>query len=208
METIEAIMTRKTIRDFSEKEVKPEIVRKIVAAGLAAPSNNHMRDWHFVILQDRAARRELLDRIIQPVSRKGALGIINRWGLKDEAQREMYLDGIPKQYQMLANAGCLILPFFRQETPLLKAITMFGLNGFASIWCCIENMLIAAADEGIQGVTRIPFEEELPLIYDHLGVEEGYVNPCFLALGYPAEEAKRARQLEILPEERIHVVRW
>ncbi len=208
METNEAIMSRKTIRDFSEKEVENDSVRKIIAAGLAAPSNNHMRDWHFVTLQNRAARRELLDRIIHPVSRKGALGIINRWGLKDEAQREMYLDGIPKQYQMLANAGCLILPFFRQESPLLKAKTMFDLNGFASIWCCIENMLIAAAGEGIQGVTRIPFEEELTIIYEYLGVEEGYVNPCFLALGYPAEEAKRARQLEILPEDRIHMDRW
>jgi nitroreductase len=208
VDTIDAIMTRKTIRDFSEKEVESGMVRKIIAAGLAAPSNNHMRDWHFVILQNRAARRELLDRIIHPVSRKGALGIINRWGLNDEVQREMYLDGIPKQYQMLANAGCLILPFFRQERPLLKAKTMFDLNGFASIWCCIENMLIAAADEGIQGVTRIPFEEELTIIHEHLGVEDGYVNPCILALGHPAVDAKRARQLEIQLEERIHVDRW
>jgi nitroreductase len=208
VETIQAIITRKTIRDFSDRKVQPEIVRKIITAGLAAPSNNHMRDWHFVVLQDRDARRELLDRIIHPVSRKGALGIINRWGLEDEAQRDMYLDGIPRQYQMLANAGCLILPFFKQERPLLKAKAMFDLNGFASIWCCIENMLIAASAEGIQGVTRIPFEEELPVIYEHLGVEEGYVNPCFVALGYPAEGAKRARQLEILPEDRIHIDRW
>ncbi|MHC1784369.1 MAG: nitroreductase family protein [Anaerolineaceae bacterium] len=208
METIEAITGRKTIRDFQDRELEPEVIKIIITAGMAAPSNNHMRDWHFVILKDHARRCELLDRVIKPVSRKGALGIINRWQLTDELQREMYLDGIPRQYQMLANAGCLILPFYRQETPLLKPKAMFDLNPFASIWCCIENMLVAASDEGVFGVIRIPFEPELKIIYDFLAVPEGYVMPCFLALGYPAEDAKRARQVDIKLEDRMHMNRW
>lgn len=208
MDTHKAIHGRMTIRDFSGEEIPPDTVQKIIAAGLAAPSNNHMRDWHFILLQDFERRRELLDRIIKPVSRKGALGIINRWGLKDDVQREMYLDGIPKQYQMLATAGCLILPFFRQETDILKPKAIFDLNSFASIWCCIENMLIAASAEGIHGVTRIPFEPEMKIVMDFLGVPEGYVLPCFMALGFPSVEARRARQVEIRLEERIHTDRW
>jgi nitroreductase len=191
-----------------QKRKSPEVFRKIISAGMAAPTNNHMRDWHFIVLEDRARRCDLLDRIIKPTSRKGALGVINRWQLTDADQREMYLDAIPKQYAMLANAAALILPFYMQQTPLLKPKAMFDLNGFASIWCCIENMLIAAADEGIYGVTRIPFEPELKIISEFVGAPEGYVMPCFLALGYPAGEAVRARQVEICLEDRIHTNRW
>lgn len=208
METYQAIANRKTIRDFNNQELDPELVRRIVAAGMEAPSNNHMREWHFVILQDKARRCELLDQVIKPVSKKGALGIINRWKLTDEFQREMYLDAIPKQYSMLVNAGCLILPFYFQYTPLLKPKTLSDLNSFASIWCCIENMLVAAASEGIFGVTRIPSESEGKMIRQFLNVPEGYEMPCYLALGDPGEDAKSAKQVEIILKEKIHIDTW
>ena len=55
---------------------------------------------------------------------------------------------------MLRDAGCLILR--RSGTGnALEPESLSALNSFASIWCCIENMLAAAA-EGILGVTRIP----------------------------------------------------
>jgi nitroreductase len=167
-----------------------------------------MREWHFVLLNDRARRKELLDQIIHPVGQKGATAIVNRWKMTDAVQREMYIEGIPRQYSMLNEAGALILPFFYQPSPLLKPRSLSDLNGFASIWCCIENILIAAAAEGIFGVTRIPFDEERRTIKSFLNIPDGYEMPCYIALGYPAENAQRARQVEILLEERIHADRW
>lgn len=43
----------------------------------------------------------------------------------------------------------------------MQPTSLSSLNEFASIWCCIENILLAAASEGIFGVTRIPMKEEL-----------------------------------------------
>jgi len=208
MDIYEAIARRQTIRDFSPQPIPPELIQKIVAAGLRAPSNNHMRQWHFVLLQDREMRKALLDEIIKPIGKKGALGIINRWGLTDESQREMYLEAIPRQYGMLMDCACLLLPFFYQPGPLLKPKTLSDLNAFASIWACVENMLVAAAAEGIYGVTRIPFEPERQAIKAFVNSPEGYETPCYLALGYPAETAKRAGQVSISLEERIHFDRW
>lgn len=74
-------------------------------------------------------------------------------------QRGTYIDAIPKQYKMLSTSACLIIPCFRNHGPLLKPENLSALNSFASIWCCIENMLIAAVSEGIYGVTRIPFDK-------------------------------------------------
>ena len=87
----EAIFTRKTIRDFAPEEIPVQLVRKLIAAGFNAPSNNHIRERHFVLLQDKTRRKELLDQVIKPVGKKGVIGIVNRWGLTDEIQRQMYI---------------------------------------------------------------------------------------------------------------------
>ncbi len=100
------------------------------------------------------------------------------------------------------------MPFFSQPVPLLKPKNLSALNEFASIWCCAENMLVAAASEGIFGVTRIPFEEERKTIKKFLQVPSDYEMPCWMALGNPAEEARRCNQVEIDLDERIHLDGW
>ncbi len=208
MDVYEAIKARQTIRDFSSREIKPAILKKIMAAGFKAPSNNHMREWHFVLLQDKNRRKVLLDQIIHPVDVKGATAIVNCWGLTDEKQRATYIEAIPKQYNMLYTAAALIYPCYPQPTPLLKPRSLSELNPLVSIWCCIENMLVAAAAEGIFGVTRILFEDERKTLKTYLHIPGGYEIPCHLALGYPAENAKRLPQVDIDLNERIHMNSW
>ncbi|MBI9051722.1 MAG: nitroreductase family protein [Anaerolineaceae bacterium] len=208
MDTFAAIAARRTIRDFTEQEISAEILDKLFTAGLQAPTNNHMREWEFILLQDREKRHQLLDMVIHPLDEKGALQVIDQWGLKNEDQRNMYLKGIPRQYSMLAQAACLILPCFRQDSPLLHPQTLSDLNPFASIWLCIENILIAAADQGILGVVRIPMEDEIRILKQQLHIPTNYEIPCFLALGYPTENAHRAKQIEINTIDKIHYDKW
>jgi nitroreductase len=208
MDIYQAIYARKTIRCFSDQPINTETTEKIISAGMQAPSNNHMREWHFILLNDRLKRKELLEKIIKPVSRKGAIGIVNRWKMTDEVQRNMYVDAIPLQFSMLINCQQLIIPCFHQVSNLLKPKNLSELNAFASIWCCIENILIAAAAENIFGVTRIPGESERETLKQELNLPGGYEIPCLLALGYPAENGKRAQQYEIDSTEHIHTNCW
>lgn len=208
MEIYEAIAKRKTIRDFADREIPLDIIKKLLAAGLQAPTNDHLRRWEFILVQDKTQREALIRSLDKPRSPQSVKRIINGWGLTETSQREMYLDAIPKQHAMLLNAGCLIIPCFYTTTPLLKPESLSSLNSFASIWCCIENILIAAAAEGIFGVTRIPFEAERKTLRRLLKIPEGYETPCYLALGYPAETAKRAPQYQVNLEEKIHWNAW
>jgi nitroreductase len=66
----------------------------------------------------------------------------------------------------------------------------------------------AAAAEGIFGVTRIPFEVERKNLRRVLNIPDGYEVPCYLALGYPAQEARRITQFEVRLDEKIHVNAW
>jgi len=208
MNVYEAIAHRKTIRDFAQQQIPQEVLKRILAAGMQAPSNDHMRSWHFVLLYDRNKRQALLQQVITPVGIEKAKEILDDWEMTDPVQREMYMEGIPKQFSMLMGCDVLVIPCYLQDTPLLQPENLSALNAFVSIWCCIENILVAAAGEGIFGVTRIPGEKERAVMKEFLDIPDGYEIPCHLALGYPAEGAKRARQLEINLDERTHTDEW
>jgi nitroreductase len=207
MDTYEAIYSRRSVRDFEDKEIDIETVKKIINAGLRAPTNNHMREWEFIVV-DKESRLKLISKVSKSSKKAEAIRIIDGWGLSDELQRDTYTDAIPKQHRMLLTAGCLIIPCFYNTEPLLKPKNLSALNSFASIWCCIENMLIAASSEGIYGVTRIPFDKETTHIREMLDIPKDYEFPCYLALGYPSKDEKPIPQHLFQAEDKIHLNRW
>ena len=207
MDIYEAIASRRTVRDFEDRPIEHAVIRRIIEAGLKAPTNNHMREWEFIVFPDKQNRLQAV-QMVRDREQKEAVDIVDHWGLVEDSQREMYIDAIPKQHRMLVETGCLIIPLFRQCEPLLKPGSLSSLNGFASIWCCIENMLLAAASEGIQGVTRIPFDEEAGFLKAALKVPEGYEIPCYLAMGYPALRQPVIRQHPVDIDGKIHLNHW
>ncbi|MGA3056817.1 MAG: nitroreductase family protein [Candidatus Limnocylindrales bacterium] len=208
MDAYEAILKRKSVRDFQPKAIDAKTIRRIVDAGLRAPSHNHMREWEFVVVQDQPIRLRLIDKVQEHFTREGVAAWLDSWGSTDPIQRESYLIAVPKQYRMLLEAACLILPFFRQPWPLLKPDCLSALNPFASIWCCIENMLIAASAEGIYGVTRIPMGAEIEHIKEVVKCPSDYEIPCYLALGYPSDNASKIEPYPVKVEEKIHWNSW
>jgi len=89
------------------------------------------------------------------VSEKRLDFIMKSWKLNDECQQKMYSDAIPKQYQMLFDASCVLIPLFKQKKDLLKPKDLSALNAFASIWCCIENIFLAITAEKYTYALRI-----------------------------------------------------
>ena len=211
MDVYTAINTRRTIRDFDDRPIEMSVIEKIIDAGLKAPSNDHMRKWEFVIVNDKKVRAELLGIIpgILPSTNTKVHTMLDSWGLTDIDQRNMLLDSVPKQYTMLYNAGCLILPFFYHKGALLQPKTLVSLAGLSSIWCCIENMLLASAAEGIFGVTRIPqTEKEQPHIKNVIQLPDDYVLPCYIGLGYPKKDAVINVQKKVSVKDKIHIDKW
>jgi nitroreductase len=208
MGVFEAISKRMTIRDFRNQPVPMDVVEKLIDAGMKAPSHDHMRRWEFIVVQDRTTREKMVEHIVEPNTLDGAVEVVDRWGMTNTVQREMYIDALPKQLSMLLNAGCLIVPCYESKTPLLAPKTLSSLNPFASIWCCVENILVIAASLGIFGVTRIPMEDERAKVKELLGIPVGYEFPCFIALGYPKMDAIRTKQIEVKTKDRIHVDKW
>ena len=127
----------------------------------------------------------------------------------DKDKMAMFADALPKQQKMLMESGLLVIPFFRQLTwPLLEPAEQSSLNYFASAWCALENMLLAAANEGLGAAFHIPVSDEAGKIKEIVNAPERYEFICLFTIGYPAENAHICKQKEIRTEDRIHKNVW
>lgn len=54
MDTIEAIHTRRSIREYLDKPIPEELVNKLLAAAMAAPSAVNQQPWEFVVITEKS----------------------------------------------------------------------------------------------------------------------------------------------------------
>ena len=59
VEALEAIMTRRSIRKYSDKPVSDETVTKLLEAAMAAPSAHNRQPWHFIVIRDRVTMNKI-----------------------------------------------------------------------------------------------------------------------------------------------------
>jgi len=69
-------------------------------------------------------------------------------------------------------------------------------------------MLLAAVSEGVFGVTRIPMADESEQIKHVARHPDNYVFPCYIALGYPSQDAARTRHNKVSAKTKIHLNIW
>ncbi|MCR9012292.1 nitroreductase family protein [Gabonibacter chumensis] len=208
MDFYEVLEKRRTYRDFSDREVSDEILKRVIGAAFKAPTNDHLRQLEFVVVRGC----ENIAKVIAPLAKnmaafKELVAEVDESDDKDKMT--MFADALPKQQKMLMQSGLLIIPFFRQLTwPLLKPVEQSSLNYFASAWCALENMLLAATAEGLGTVFHIPVSDEAERIKEIVNAPDGYEFTCLLTMGYPAENAFLPKQKEINVEDRMHANAW
>ncbi len=208
MDFYKVLEKRRTYRDFSDREVSDEILKRVIGAAFKAPTNDHLRQLEFVVVRGR----ENIAKVIAPLAKnmavfKELVAEVDESGDKDKMA--MFANALPKQQKMLMQSGLLIIPFFRQLTwPLLKPEEQSSLNYFASAWCALENMLLSATAEGLGTVFHIPVGDEAEKIKEIVNAPEDYEFTCLLTMGYPAPNTFLPKQKEIHIEERIHIDVW
>ena len=208
MDFYEVLEKRRTYRDFSAREISDTVLHKVIGAAFKAPTNDHLRQLEFIVVRGR----ENIAKVIAPLARnmekfKMLVAEVDESGDRDKM--DMFVDALPKQQKMLMESGLLIIPFFRQLTwPLLKPAEQSSLNYFASAWCAVENMLLAATAEGLGAAFHIPVADEAKEIKELVHAPEEYELTCLLTIGYPAANAFLPRQKTIDAKDRIHLDIW
>lgn len=207
MDFYEAVEKRRTTREFLDKEIDPDVIRRILEAGNAAPTWNHSRNWSYIILRT-------------PEEKEYAFGYAKKAADKFDEDKylhgyrpypitltqKMYAHAMPRQYSMLKEASVVLIPVFKGGNVKLDFLSKF--NPLATIWCVLENIFLAAAAEGLQCSMRIPMEDEHDEVKKKLKVPPTYMIPAFIGIGYadPKEELPKQNTADL--EKQIHYGRW
>jgi len=204
MELYEAINRRRTVRRFQAAPVEEAKVRSVLEAGLKAPCNAHLKYWEFILLRDPLKRREAIVEGLQARDLKDKVEVERFIApLGDESLKEVYRRSLPIQLTMMLEAPELLIVCYKMKK-LSEVKSFFELNPLASIWMCIENIMLALAAEGLYGCTYTAYDSDG--LKRYLGVPDGFEVVSVIPFGYPDEVPVESKPE--LVEARLHVNHW
>jgi nitroreductase len=103
MNVIEAIRTKRAVRQFQDKPLSDEVVTAILDAGRRAQSASNRQEWHFIAIRDKAILQALVD--VSPNARHlagAALGVAIVTPLPETRRTIMFDAGQTATYMQLA----------------------------------------------------------------------------------------------------------
>ena len=201
MDFYDVIESRHSIRDFEEESISKDILEKIVKAAYTAPANDHFRDWHYIVVTDKKIMKNAIEGVPKNLSVKDVDAMTF---ISDPIQKESYQVAVPKQYRMLIEASAIIIPLMKKKVDILNPSCLSDLNCYASIWCSIENVWLAAVAEGYGCNVRIPLGDEEAVAKEALNIPNDYLIPCFIGIGRPAKDAVSTKQIDVDYDAQIH----
>ncbi|SDK58565.1 coenzyme F420-0:L-glutamate ligase / coenzyme F420-1:gamma-L-glutamate ligase [Actinopolyspora mzabensis] len=184
----EAVLLRRSVREFADTPVDAEALRRAVGAALTAPAPHHTRPVRFVWLRDRALRGKLLDAM-----RTAWLEDLRADGLSEERARRRVGRG-----NLLYDAPELVVPFllrdgahdYPDERRTDAERSMFVVAGGAAV----QNLLVSLAAEDI-GSCWVSSTLFCPEVVRHtLELPEHWEPLGAVAVGYPAEPPEGPRE--------------
>ncbi len=137
MNTIDAIMKRKSVREYAEREIDDAAMDVILKAGMSGPTCVNARDWQFLVVRDKETLRKMAEANGRPALplRGAAAGILICGDLErafGEAPDYWIIDGaIAGQNMILAAAdlgiGSVWLGTYPQMDRVRAQARLFGL---------------------------------------------------------------------------------
>ena len=179
MNTMEALLTRRSIRRYKPDPIPEQDLREILAAGAAAPSAVNMQHWYFVAVQSPEAMQEIRDIMG---------GVVDKFRpvLEERFSRNPEQVGITNRFMStLGGAPVCLLAF------LLKPDYPDRDGAMQSVSAAIENVLLAAWDKGIgscwmSAPQRMGFG---PAFQARFAPDKGEF-VAMITLGYPDQQPK------------------
>jgi len=179
----EAIHTMRAMRRLKPDPVPDALVRRIIEAGLCAPSGGDVQHWRFVVVKDPETKRK-----IQIPYRRALDKLLPRYRAappppgKTEAQKLRMLAVVEYLTNHLHEAPVLIVCCLVGD--FAKSVGLEKMSG-ASIYPAVQNMLLAARALGL-GATlttrHLLYEKE---VNEALGMPENAESFAVIPIGYP-----------------------
>ena len=181
------IRERRSVRNYTDREVPDESIQKIIAAGIQAPTALGLQPWQFVVVRDRDLMRQGSDYCKPILAEK----------IREEPRHpetEAFLAALrDPAYSIFYNAPVLVLVLGAREV----------VSSVIDCALCAENMLLAAWALGLGScwVGSATLVEQNPRLLAALRVPDDHQIVAPLIFGYPALLLPK-------PERREPLITW
>jgi nitroreductase len=168
METMDAIRSRRAVREYTDAKVERAVVERLVDAAVLAPSAMNLQPWAFAALVDRKRVSEYSERI-----KSWLLANFSETSLDPSLREHIQTEG----FSVFHGAPALVLILAKSSLP--QAVED----------CClaVQNLMLAARDEGL-GTCWIGLARpwlNLPSTKREIGLPEHFEIVAPIILGHP-----------------------
>lgn len=165
------IRERRSVRNYTDRDVPDEALRAIIAAGVQAPNALGLQPWRFVVVKDRNLMRRASD-YCKPI-------LVEKIGEESRPGMEGFLAALRDPgYSIFYNAPVLVLILGAREV----------VSSVLDCTLCAENMMLAAWALGIGScwVGSAALVQQNPDLLAALRVPDDHQIVAPLIFGYPA----------------------
>jgi len=145
MESFDAILQRRSIRKFTNKEIPKSHIDKILHSAIQAPSAKNRQPWKFIVITNNEKNNMLM------AMRNGIENEKKNRGLLPDSLR--FISGAENTLAIMGQAPITIFVFNTEDNELWNTANvesrLFDIANIQSIGAAIENMLLTATDLGI-----------------------------------------------------------
>ena len=177
METMEAILKRRSVRRYQDMPVPREDLQELLEAALWAPSAVNFQPWYFVAIADRDSLKKLAD-IMGKVSAAIEPGLKSRF-----SKHPSVVDETTAFVRQMGGAPVCILVFTNRTDYAKTDQTIYQ-----SIGAAIENLLLAATSKGLGSCwLTAPVEAGMEVELRDLFAPDKGPLAALVTLGYPVK---------------------
>lgn len=175
IEIFSVIRERRSVRNYTDRDVPDAALRAIIAAGIQAPPTAlGLQPWRFVIVKDRALMQRVSD-YCKPI-------LIERIGAEGGTGMEEFLAALknPPGFNIFYNAPPVLVLVLGAQN---------AISSFLDCALCAENMMLAAWALGIGSCwigSAALVQENPPDLLTALKVPDDHQIVAPLVFGYPA----------------------
>lgn len=173
---------RRTVRDFSERPVPPEVIEECLMVAGSAPSGANLQPWHFVVVTDPRIKHEIriaAEQEEQEFYRRRA---------PQEWLDALSAIGTDEHKPFLETAPCLIAIFGRSHSHLPDGRRVRNYYVNESVGIATGFLVAAIHHAGLVSLTHTP--SPMGFLNTILHMPPDAKPFLLLVVGYPAEEAR------------------
>ena len=181
-ETIRTIMSRKSVRSFTDQPIPAEYMETMLKAAMAAPTGSNIQPWHFVVLTDKSQYEKVFENNFNMRIFNSAAAVV----------------------VFCADTTVTRPP---RNNPDGEPVTRPSGTWRDDLGACTENFLLAAESLGLGAVwtAGYPYSDRYASMKRELGIPDPILPYCAVAVGYPAGDEQPKDKWK---PEKIHYNKW